>query len=193
MWTKAIFWRYHVGLNGDNPYNVKSLWEEQASVNDESKCDKITVHLSQEDDKSNENIVTVIIYISTGRIQFQGKCLLEWGDSEFMSLLKIVNSIPTREISPESSTQDLGKFVDLISTSKPLIQTQEKVNQIETDNNTNDPTTTENAAEIQTCVNSPAREKILHHSKEHCCKCQIRIYVIQRRGSEILCGNPWYT
>jgi pyridoxine 5'-phosphate synthase PdxJ len=46
-------------------YNLKSLWEEQASPNDESKCDKITVHLSRKDSKHvhNKNIVAVIIYV----------------------------------------------------------------------------------------------------------------------------------
>jgi hypothetical protein len=47
-WTKAIFLRYHLGLDkNDNTSNLKFLWEEQPSPNDESKCDKITVHLSR--------------------------------------------------------------------------------------------------------------------------------------------------
>jgi hypothetical protein len=123
-WTKTIILRYHVGLDiNDNTYSLKSLWEEQASQNDDSKCDKITVHLSRKDSKHNENIVAVIIYVSTGRIQIQGKYLLEWGDSEFIALLNIVNAIRDGEISDEiqeSSVNDLGMFIDPISTANTL-------------------------------------------------------------------------
>jgi hypothetical protein len=123
-WTKTIILRYHVGLDiNDNTYSLKSLWEEQASPNDDSKCDKITVHLSRKDSKHNENIVAVIIYVSTGRIQIQGKYLLEWGDSEFIALLNIVNAIRDGEISDEiqeSSVNDLGMFIDPISTANTL-------------------------------------------------------------------------
>jgi preprotein translocase subunit SecD len=142
-----------VGLDiNDNTYSLKSLWEEQASPNDDSKCDKITIHLSRKDSKHNENIVSAIIYVSTGRIQIQGKYLLEWGDSEFIALLNIVNAIRDGEISDEiqeSSVNDLGKFIDLISTPKTL-EIQENI-EIENDG-ANEPTFTENE---ETNMNSP--------------------------------------
>lgn len=63
-----------MGLDNDNTYNIKSVWEGQASLSDESNCEKIVV--SRKDSKYNENIFTVIIYnISTGRIRILGKCL----------------------------------------------------------------------------------------------------------------------
>jgi hypothetical protein len=83
---------------------------------------------------AGQDLTLIIIYVSTGRIQIQGKYLLEWGDSEFIALLNIVNAIRDGEISDEiqeSSVNDLGKFIDLISTPKTL-EIQENI-EIEND------------------------------------------------------------
>ena len=55
-----------------------------------------------------DNLIT--IYITTGRIQVQGKVIKEWGNSEFVSLVKIVDS--KSELNLQISTQQLHESLD---------------------------------------------------------------------------------
>jgi hypothetical protein len=43
--------------------------------------------LSLEGKKTDENLITIIIYCSTCRIQIQGRSMLAWGDNEFLTIL----------------------------------------------------------------------------------------------------------
>jgi hypothetical protein len=56
------------------------VWEELESATDSSKTDRISVHLSLQNENIVENIVTIILYCTTRRIQIQGKSLHEWGN-----------------------------------------------------------------------------------------------------------------
>ena len=86
---------------------MKAVWEELQNVSDTSKTDKISVHLSLQNDDIVENIVTIIIYCTTGRIQIQGKSLHEWGDVEFNVLRNMVDGKP--------ESKDLDEFIEAIT------------------------------------------------------------------------------
>lgn len=104
LWIKAFYLRYYLGLENNN--HARSRWEEQETHNDPSKCDKVVIHLSLPDNSLAENIVTITIFVSTGRIQIQGRFLDEWGRHEFNTLLAIVNSPNT-----EKTTEGLDNFI----------------------------------------------------------------------------------
>ena len=79
-------------------------------TNDPSKCEKIILNISYSGSHSNESIITITVYISTWRIQIQGKFLNEWGNTEFDTLLKIIDS--GIKINLETSGQSLEDFIN---------------------------------------------------------------------------------
>lgn len=109
LWTRALHDRYYIGLQNNSM--LKSLWEEQQTYNDSSKCDKVIIHLSLT--SNAENIVAISVFTSTGRIQIQGRFLHEWGNTEFNTLLAMVNS-PDKLLN-ESTTKDLDLFLQQLS------------------------------------------------------------------------------
>ncbi|CAB4008714.1 Hypothetical predicted protein [Paramuricea clavata] len=107
-WIQAIYERYHVRLqDATTTSKMKAVWEELQNVSDTSKTDKISIHLSLQNDDIVENIVTIIIYCTTGRIQIQGKSLHEWGDVEFNVLRNMVDGKP--------ESKDLDEFIEAIT------------------------------------------------------------------------------
>ena len=69
--------------------------------------------LSLEGKKTDENLITIIIYCSTCRIQIQGRSMLAWGDNEFLTIKKLVD-IDIDEISPNTTSKNLQTFIENI-------------------------------------------------------------------------------
>ena len=121
-WIQAIYERYHVRLqDATTTSKMKAVWEELQNVSDTSKTDKISVHLSLQNDDIVENIVTIIIYCTTGIIQIQGKSLHEWGDVEFNVLRNMVYiSTPNCEKETPTGTNNST------SPTTPILSTEEQ-------------------------------------------------------------------
>ena len=82
----------------------KVTWEEQDSPSSPSKCDKIIIHLMRLTSTGEEQLVTITVYLTTGRIQVQGKKFEEWSEFEFPVLLNIVKTLNDQQPRPPSST-----------------------------------------------------------------------------------------
>jgi chromosome segregation ATPase len=78
--------------------------------NDASKCDKIQISLTHSANKSTDNLITITVYISTGRIQIQGKPLKSWGNIEFDIFMNMTNSAD--ELKQQNSIEKLDQFLD---------------------------------------------------------------------------------
>ena len=68
-------------------------WEEQESYSCPTKSDKIILHIYDVENSNEDQLVTISIFISTGRIMIQGKKFAEWSRDEFPTLLSIVNDL----------------------------------------------------------------------------------------------------
>ena len=128
---------YISGLKENTELDVR--WEEHEDINDPLKCDKIWLNLSRTGNNSNDNLLTITIYLSTGRIQIQGKSLTEWGNKEFDIILRMIDS--DEKINSQTSKESLHDYIDKVmklndkkdkkdrnkSTSHPIeISTEEK-------------------------------------------------------------------
>ena len=102
LWITAFQYRYHE-LTG-NAAEYKVTWEEQDSPSATSKCDKIIIHLIRLTSTGEEQLVTITVYLTTGRIQVQGKKFEEWSEFEFPVLLNIVKTLNDQQPRPPSST-----------------------------------------------------------------------------------------
>lgn len=83
--------RYYEILNGDTGYRV--TWNELNGSNSPSKCLKIVIHLFATDESSEDQLVAITIFVSTGRFLIQGKLSEKWSLNEFLILLYTINSI----------------------------------------------------------------------------------------------------
>jgi hypothetical protein len=125
-WIKTFYYQYHAAKSEifqqddeDSKNIARSLitsWEEQAAYNDNTKCEKITLSLAIEDKNQQENIATLILYCSTGRIQIQGRLLHEWGDKEFPILKDLVDRNPEES---STLTKELENFLKSCHKSQP--------------------------------------------------------------------------
>ena len=98
LWITAFQYRYHE-LTG-NAAEYKVTWEEQDSPSSASKCDKIIIHLIRLTSTGEEQLVTITVYLTTGRIQVQGKKFEEWSEFEFPVLLNIVKTLNDQQPRP---------------------------------------------------------------------------------------------
>lgn len=99
-WINTMYHRYSDAQDGGK---LKMIWEESPSPNDASKTDKISIQLASVDEKITGNLLTIIIYVTTGRIQVQGKYLHQWGKHEFPALLNLINET--------GEPDDINKFL----------------------------------------------------------------------------------
>ncbi|CAB4014084.1 Hypothetical predicted protein, partial [Paramuricea clavata] len=88
IWIKALFCRYHEN-GGINNTKIITRWLEQENQDNPSKCDKISLSFHT---KENENVLTITVNVTAGRIKAQGRFYKEWGAKEFDQLLAMVNS-----------------------------------------------------------------------------------------------------
>ena len=98
LWITAFQYRYHE-LTG-NAAEYKVTWEEQDSPSSASQCDKIIIHLIRLTATGEEQLVTITVYLTTGRIQVQGKKFEEWSEFEFPVLLNIVKTLNDQQPRP---------------------------------------------------------------------------------------------
>ena len=76
-----------------------------------SKCDKIVIDLLKETASSDELLVVITVFITTGRILVQGKGQEDWGKHDFPVLLDIVNQLSSlKSFSNISSVEDKSIF-----------------------------------------------------------------------------------
>ena len=68
-------------------------WQEQEPHSCPTKSDKIIMHIHKEENNVEDQMVTITIFISAGRIMPQGKKFAEWSQQEFPALLSIVDSL----------------------------------------------------------------------------------------------------
>lgn len=101
VWIKTFAIRYYNHLN---TMGYRVSWQEQESYSCPTKSDKIILHIYALEDNNEEQIITLSIFISTGRIMVQGKRFAEWSHDEFPTLLSIVNSLATHSLEDVSST-----------------------------------------------------------------------------------------
>ena len=90
LWIKTFIVRYFEHLN---TMGYRITWQEQESYSCATKSDKIILHIYAVEDNDEDQLITISIFISTGRIMIQGKKFAEWSRDEFPALLSIVNSL----------------------------------------------------------------------------------------------------
>ena len=82
--------RYYNHLN---TMGYRVTWQEQESYSCPTKSDKIILHIYDVGNGNEDQLTTISIFISTGRIMIQGKKFAEWSQHEVPALLFIVNSL----------------------------------------------------------------------------------------------------
>ena len=92
VWITVFANRYYQLLNEDGT-GYKAVWEEQDAYSTPSKCEKIVLHLYSTTVDSEDQLVALTVFVSTGRIMIQGKMYEDWCAHEFPVLLDIVNAI----------------------------------------------------------------------------------------------------
>ena len=99
-WIRVFTNRYYDHLNG-GATGYKTTWKEQEAYSSPSKCEEIVIHLLDISTDPDEQLVTITVLVSTGRILIQGKRYQEWCTEEFPVLLEIVNNIQSEPSSGE--------------------------------------------------------------------------------------------
>ena len=108
LWIKTFAIRYYKYLN---TVGYRVSWQEQECYSCATKSDKIILHISTADEDNEEQLVTVSVFISTGRIMVQGKRFAEWSSDEFPALLSIVNSLEPLTDNSSMSTDNTTMFL----------------------------------------------------------------------------------
>ena len=107
-WINFMKQRYYHGLEDNNM--VQSRYEELDNPNEKSKFEKVLISLISKE--ASENILTITIMITTGRIQVQGRFMKEWGNNEFDPLVELVNSPDSVKL---DATKDINNSLDTIT------------------------------------------------------------------------------
>ena len=110
-WIHVFRHRYYEYLNGEST-GYKAIWKEQEAYSSPPKCEKIVLYLFETSSISDEQLVTLTVFVSTGRIVIQGKKYKEWCTDEFPVLLELVNKIQSLPSSDGNSffTTSLSSF-----------------------------------------------------------------------------------
>ena len=110
FWITAFAQRYYELLTRQSA-GYKVIWREQDGYSSPSKCDKLVIHLVEETSTSEDILVVITIFTTTGRIQVQGKKIEDWSTHEFPVLHESVNKLSKIEnFSGISSVQDKSIF-----------------------------------------------------------------------------------
>ena len=89
LWIRCFIERYYKQQNEA----LRATWEEQDSTGNADLCDRILLHLYALDEKKEQHVVAITVYISTGTIFIQGKWYQQYGLIEFPLLLEIINEM----------------------------------------------------------------------------------------------------
>ena len=84
LWIKTFIVRYFEHLN---TMGYRVTWQERESYSCATKSDKIILLIYAVEDNDEDQLITISIFISTGRIMIQGKKFAEWSRDEFPALL----------------------------------------------------------------------------------------------------------
>ena len=110
FWITTFAQRYYELLTRQSA-GYKVIWREQDGYSSPSKCDKLVIHLVEETSTSEDILVVITIFTTTGRIQVQGKKIEDWSTHEFPVLRESVNKLSKIEnFSGISSIQDKSIF-----------------------------------------------------------------------------------
>ena len=102
--------RYH-SLLTRNATGYKVIWKEHGNNHCASKCDEIVINLREETASSDELLVVITVFITTGRIPVQGKGHEDWSKHDFPVLMDIVNQLSSlKSFSNISSVEDKSIF-----------------------------------------------------------------------------------
>ena len=111
IWIRAISLRYKHGLENEDLL-VKASWEEINDPTDTNKCEKIMIKLTSTE--NDENIASITTWVNTGRIQFHGRHLKDWGRKELTILTEIVDN--SDKLSKSTITKNLEEFTKTLTT-----------------------------------------------------------------------------
>ena len=107
LWIEMLKRRYVLGL-ADNA-KITTRLEESDNPEEKSKCERIVLALISKE--SLENIITITVTLSTGRIKIEGRFMKEWGKKEFDILTELVNS---PDLTKTNDTIEINDFLDTI-------------------------------------------------------------------------------
>ena len=88
IWIKALYSRYIENKNF-NETEINTSWQEIENPEDPAKCDKIILTFTN---KENENVLSITINVTAGRMKAQGRLYKEWSEIEFQIVLDMVNA-----------------------------------------------------------------------------------------------------
>ena len=123
IWIDVLKRRYIYDLEGNN--RVMTGYEETDNVNEKSKCEKIVLSLASK--ASLENIITITITISTGRIKIEGHSIKEWEKHEFALLIELIDC---SDLDKMDATNDTTQFFDAVFQKHPCNSSSTKDHKI---------------------------------------------------------------
>ena len=124
--TKTFMIRYFKHLN---TMGYRVTWQEQESHSCPTKSDKIILHIYDVENGNEDQLVTISIFISTGRIMIQGKKFAEWSRDEFPTLLSIVNYLePLGNPSSQNPSLVLMALPNFFSKCQGIETNKEEIN-----------------------------------------------------------------
>ena len=127
LWIKTFMIRYFSHLN---TMGYRVTWQEQESYSCPTKSDKIILHIYDVENSDEDQLVTISIFISTGRIMIQGKKFAEWSRDEFPTLLSIVNNLePLGNPSSQNPSLFLMALPNLFPKCQGIETNKEEINE----------------------------------------------------------------
>ncbi|CAB4001829.1 G2 M phase-specific E3 ubiquitin- ligase-like [Paramuricea clavata] len=89
LWIEAVYHRYYRNeIFNDINNELETKWTEQNDASNTSKCEEISIEILHK----NENVLTITIFVTKGRIQIQGRFTKAWANDEFDHVRAIVNN-----------------------------------------------------------------------------------------------------
>ena len=89
LWIEAVYYRYYRNeIFNDINNELETKWTEQNDSSNASKCEEISIEILHK----NENVLTITVFVTKGRIQIQGRFMKVWGNDEFDHVRAIVNN-----------------------------------------------------------------------------------------------------
>ena len=127
LWIKTFMIRYFSHLN---TMGYRVTWQEQESYSCPTKSDKIILHIYDVENSNEDQLVTISIFISTGRIIIQGKKFAKWSCDEFPTLLSIVNNLePLGNPSSQNPSLFLMALPNLFPKCQGIETNKEEINE----------------------------------------------------------------
>lgn len=94
-WVEGLYTRYLCFLNSRDGYKVK--WKELNTAVSGDKCERIVIHVHYNDSCCDILLFAVTVFLTTGRIQVQGKYWQEWANQEMPIMRRVVDKLQQGE------------------------------------------------------------------------------------------------